>query len=499
MHTLFLHLCVVTAAFESATGSVSFSERPPSSSPLRHNVRLPSSLRKTATNERLLALRGGLRKKAPAPAEQKTYAEAVVATPEGAPLKGILTVIGGVLAHMTLGTLYSWGNFMAYAPAHLRYFDGKTHTGRPADALFVIPVLLVAQMSAMPLGPAMFKWLGSPGKALLVGCFLMDLGVFLSSFAQSLGVFMLFYSIFFGFGVGLAYTVPLVAGWGWFPEKKGLVTGLTLMGFGAGGFLFNHVGTYLANPGKLEAIDGVFPDEVTSRFPYMLRTLAVTYLALATTGSLLMSSPPKRVGAAGPVGLTVREALCSRQFWAMWGMILFAATAGLNVVSAYKVLASSSEVLNFDSYLAMVGALGSLFNGLGRLTWGSLVDRMGFRKPFAALCTANGFGSLLYTLSLTSQFWFCVMTLFFCFNLGGIFAIFPTANRQVFGSNGATIYGFMFSAFGTSSIIALAMTSQLAAKLGWDTLIRIMGGLSSVSLLLVALFQPLPASKFHPL
>ena len=75
-----------------------------------------------------------------------------------------------------------------------------------------------------------------------MGCAIMALGVFLSSFAPNLATFMFCYSFLFGAGVGLAYTAPMVSGWKWFPNKKGLVSGAVVAGFGSGGFVFNQVG-----------------------------------------------------------------------------------------------------------------------------------------------------------------------------------------------------------------------------------------------------------------
>jgi hypothetical protein len=97
---------------------------------------------------------------------------------------------------------------------------------------------------------------------------------------------VLFYSFLFGIGIGTAYTAPMVAGegcalgrsvvaassdirgpvgcagWKWFPNSKGLVTGAVLTGFGAGGFFFNLIGTKLINPDNLKAVKGVFPNQV---------------------------------------------------------------------------------------------------------------------------------------------------------------------------------------------------------------------------------------------
>lgn len=69
----------------------------------------------------------------------------------------------------------------------------------------------------------------------------MALGVFLASFAPNLATFMFCYSFLFGSGIGIAYTAPMVNGWRWFPDRKGMVSGAIVAGFGAGGFVFNQV------------------------------------------------------------------------------------------------------------------------------------------------------------------------------------------------------------------------------------------------------------------
>lgn len=74
-----------------------------------------------------------------------------------------------------------------------------------------------------------------------LGCGIMALGVFLSSYAPNLATFMFCYSFLFGTGIGLAYTAPMVNGWRWFPDRKGMVSGAVVAGFGAGGFVFNQV------------------------------------------------------------------------------------------------------------------------------------------------------------------------------------------------------------------------------------------------------------------
>ena len=139
--------------------------------------------------------------------------------------KGIMCVLGGALMHITLGSLYCWGNFLSYAPSKLRFFDGVDRPGIP-DASLIIPATLVAQCFSMPFGPILVNKMGSK-IAMIIGALVVGSGIFLSSYATSLASFMSLYAVVFGIGIGLAYTAPMTAGWKWLPTKKGLVSGKT--------------------------------------------------------------------------------------------------------------------------------------------------------------------------------------------------------------------------------------------------------------------------------
>ena len=134
--------------------------------------------------------------------------------------RGPACVLGGAMAHLTLGTLYCWGNFLSYAPAYLRYFDGMEHIGSQPDAIYVLPLTILAQALAMPFGPSLVKVLGASG-TMLLGSWIAALAVYLASYQVTLQKFILFYSLMFGAGAGLAYTAPMAAGWKWLPNSKG--------------------------------------------------------------------------------------------------------------------------------------------------------------------------------------------------------------------------------------------------------------------------------------
>jgi MFS transporter, OFA family, oxalate/formate antiporter len=311
-------------------------------------------------------------------------------------LRGLACIIGGAMTHLTFGSLYCWGNFNSYAPSHLR-----------SDLVF--PLTMVAQCLTMPFGPLIVKKLGAQA-TLLLGAWIMAAGVFFSSYAQNSAAFIALYSIVFGAGVGIAYTAPMLAGWAWMPNSKGLVSGAVLTGFGAGGFFFNIIGSKIANPLSSDPVNGKFPAEVYEQFPVMLRKLAMIYVVLSSIGSLLISEPKKVVSTQAKAavvpdvpGVSIGDALKTKQFWLMWSMIIASASAGLNVAAMYKQFASISPALKGDSYQSLVGAVGALFNAMGRLFWGALSDKIGFKNSFMILTVAQAAVQFLYPYSAVSK------------------------------------------------------------------------------------------------
>ena len=443
---------------------------------------------------------------------------------------GAACIAGGILSHIVFGTLYCWSNFQSYSPPSLRFFDGLDHKGSSPDAMLVFPLTLVAQCFAMPFGTIVAKQLG-PRAAMLLGCTIVSVGVLLASYATTLSAFIFFYSIVFGTGVGLGYTAAMIAGWKWMPNSKGLVSGSILAGFGSGGFFFNLIGTKLVNPNGLNPVKGVFPQEVYDNFPKMLRTLACIYMTMGLFGALFISEPPVPTGdlessssissskrkdsssssssllptsspsggagtavAAELPGVSVQDALRTPQFWLIWTMIVSSASAGLNVASVYKQFASASPALHGDSFQALVGGLGALSNGVGRIFWGTLCDKIGFKQSFALLTLIQALVHAYYPSTANSKSAFAFFTCLCYFFLAGNFALMPPSIQRLFGPrNGSLIYGIVYSAFGTASIAALFMNKSLTASLGFEGVFRILSVFSIVATVLASQLTPVKA------
>jgi OFA family oxalate/formate antiporter-like MFS transporter len=176
-------------------------------------------------------------------------------------------------------------------------------------------------------------------------------------------------------------------------------------------------------------------------------------------GALLVTEPPKSPAPAKGKkaveipGVTVGAALKTSQFWLMWGMIVASASAGLNVASMFKNFAGAQPALKGDSYQALVGGMGALFNGIGRLFWGSVSDKIGFKLSFTILTLLQAVIQLFYNQSGLSKPGFMVANCLSYFCLAGTFAMMPPAIQRMFGpKNGALIYGVIYSAFGVASV-----------------------------------------------
>lgn len=115
----------------------------------------------------------------------------------GVPI-GVLAIVGGFLAHLTLGTLYCWGNFQSYLPPSMKYFAGSDSVGTP-DSLYVIPIAMIFMCLGMPMSAFFQARMGLP-LSMLFGSLLMSSGVFMSSYATTLAQFILPYCILFGTG-----------------------------------------------------------------------------------------------------------------------------------------------------------------------------------------------------------------------------------------------------------------------------------------------------------
>lgn len=214
-------------------------------------------------------------------------------------LRAILVVIGGFLVHLSLGTIYTFGNIAPYIVSYVRNQSHPTNL-RQETTTWIFACALMGQGGAMFLGGWLVKKIG-PRWTTLIGGWTMSLGVCLSYITIKFSFYLLLvtYGLLFGVGVGIAYIGPLSSAMNWMPKWKGLANGVVVAGFGFGALIFNAVQTTFINPKNLKIVkdqngDAYFTDpDLLFRVPKIFLILGGTYAVMQLFGSLLITNPPE--------------------------------------------------------------------------------------------------------------------------------------------------------------------------------------------------------------
>jgi OFA family oxalate/formate antiporter-like MFS transporter len=358
-------------------------------------------------------------------------------------------------------------------------------------------VTLTFTISIFVLGFAAFfggLWLNRRGPRVvaLTGGFLYGIGVFLASFSDhKLWWLYLSYGVIGGAGVGLSYIVPVAVLLKWFPDRRGLITGIAVGGFGAGAFVTAPVATRLIQQvGVLET------------FAY----LGIAFLLVTVTGGLFMRNP--RVGWQ-PVGWspsltqakqravadqTLAQALSSWQWWALWLLLFLNTSAGISIISQESPLFQETASVSATIAAGMVG-IASAGNALGRVFWAWASDLLTRKTTFVVMFVVQAilFWSLPSIRSVTA---ITVIAFVILMCYGGGFGTMPAFAADYFGSkNVGPIYGLMLTAWGFASafgplLIAWMRQSSGAYRSGLHTIALIM----AASVLLPILVSP-PKSR----
>ncbi len=387
-----------------------------------------------------------------------------------------IIVFGGILIQLALGAIYAWSAFttpLQGAPGLPSEFGfTKTET----QAIFSAGLMVFAIFTIIG-GRLQIKH--GPMKVALIGGLLLGFGYILAGFigASFFGK-LIFIGVVAGAGIGLAYVVPIATGVKWFPDKKGLVSGLAVAGFGFGAFIW----ILLANPPSILGFSGLITSQ-TGEFAYTIANVdnafliyGIAFLVLVILGSSVMKNPPTEWKPAGwnpsQIGpgkktelcLKPKEMLITKNFFLLWVMFLIGALAGLMVIGNVQNFAKSPTD-GFTAYgfgaqeaidFAVIGAAICLpiFNGAGRIIWGEFSDRIGRRKALMAMFLFQAITMAIFFYTTSNPILFYLVAALIGFNFGGNFALFPSACADSFGAENLGLnYGFIFTSYGIGGII----------------------------------------------
>lgn len=355
-----------------------------------------------------------------------------------------LVVLGAMLIQLSLGSLYSWSVFVKPL---MTAFPGSTNAQVSLPFTIALAVFSVSMVFA-----GLWQDRSGPRTVATAGGVVLGLGNILASQATQLGLIYITYGVLGGIGIGLAYVCPIAACIKWFPDKRGLVSGLAVAGFGAGSFFYAQLANYLIGLGSPQ-----------SSWRQAFIVLGAIYLISILIGAQLLRNPPsgwlprgwsqpQSSPGATATGYAWREMVKTGTFYKLWAMFAFAASSGLMVIGHLSPFGQESGLTAAEA-AAVVGIL-SLFNGAGRIIWGFVSDKVGRQRTMLVMFVLNAaimfllrdMGRTIFLLAIAAA------VVGFCF--GGTLAIFPSATADSFGTKYLGVnYGLMFTAYGVAGII----------------------------------------------
>jgi MFS family permease len=410
--------------------------------------------------------------------------------------------IGAVLVHICIGSVYAWSVFNR--PIQTLFPDAPWWFSPPYTTFTTALALL--GLSAAFGGPWVERRgprVAATAAALFFGTGLLIGGIGLA-FRQSVLVF-LGMGIIGGIGCGLGYISPVSTLVKWFPDRRGMATGMAIMGFGGGAFVAGYLNAYLMN------LVGVATTVIV---------LGAIYLVVMLLGSRLMELPPpnwKPAGWTPPVktnpmiatsSVSRNDAIRTPQFYLLWGILFINVTAGIGI------LAQASPMMQ-DMFTrtpleaASVVSIMSLFNAGGRFMWASSSDYIGRRNTYTLFFVVQVMLFLLMPpLASNGQWWLFQAALYIVLTMyGGGFATIPAFLADIFGpQNVGAIHGAVLTAWSAAAIAGPVIITELSnrAKAAlppgadrvniYDTPLRVLAGLLAVGFVLTLLVRPLRAS-----
>jgi MFS transporter, OFA family, oxalate/formate antiporter len=387
-------------------------------------------------------------------------------------------VIVGMIIQLCLGAIYAYGALRGSIEA---YFKTLGLTPTPMDMTWPFIVFLAMFAITMPLAGPYIQKMG-PKKVCMVGGALCGLGWIAASFAQSPAALIPLYGIIGGLGVGIAYGCPIATSAQWFPDKRGLAVGTTVLGFGLSSAIVAYSTKYMLG-NNMDIMN-------------ILKIFGIAFLIITVVLSIFLVFPPAgwkpagwvppapKPGAAAKMDFMRNEMTKTGTFKGLWLCYTIGALAGLTAIGIAGAVGTevftpikASELglpltdpavaLAVKNLIFLLIVPFALVNGLARPVFGTLTDKLGTKNTailsFVLIFVACMLMYMFYTSGSVYILSFAI--LWAC--LGGWLAIAPTATASYFGlKDNAKNYGLIFTAYGAGAVIGGIVSAQAKMLLG---------------------------------
>jgi MFS transporter, OFA family, oxalate/formate antiporter len=392
--------------------------------------------------------------------------------------------VAGVFLQVALGAVYAWSVFRLPLAKQFGWSISE--------------VTLTFTISIFVLGVAAFfggLWLNRRGPRVvaLTGGLFYGAGVFLASFSDhKLWWLYLTYGVIGGIGLGFSYIVPVAVLVRWFPDRRGLITGLAVGGFGLGALVTAPLATRL-----IQSVG------VLSTFAY----LGVAFLIVTVLSGYFMQNPPDdwkpegwtatgaQASRRSTRDYTLGEALRTWQWWALWLLLFLNTSAGISIISQESPLFQELGRVSAVAAASMVG-VASIGNAFGRVFWAWASDSITRRATFAVMFLAQVV--LFWTLpAIKSPGVLTIVGFIVLMCYGGGFGTMPAFAADYFGSkNVGPIYGLMLTAWGFASAFGpLLIAYMRQSSGGYRGALHVISAIMLISVVLPLVVSPLKIKR----
>jgi MFS transporter, OFA family, oxalate/formate antiporter len=402
--------------------------------------------------------------------------------------------VAPILMQVLLGMLYSWSVFRGPLAKAYGWTNFQTNAPFSYSILALVAGTLLGGWWQDRSGP---RLVASAGGALI------GIGWLLSAVLGSTpGALILTYGCIVGLGTGFGYVAPIATLVKWFPDKRGMMVGLAVMGIGISPLIFGVL---------IERLIGTDASRFASTIPSTFITIAIISVVGVVGAAQFCKTPPagwKPAGwAPGPASAATRQQtppggmLATWQFYALWLIYFLGASVGLTAISQVAPLAASMPKTSAALTGGMAVGIVAVFNGVGRLAWGSVSDRLGRMRTMLVmgLCAALACG---FVVRGAAGIWQLLAGLCIAvFAFGGYLALMPAVTADYYGDkNVGANYGLVFTAFGASGFFVPTYFARLvdAAKqagnvaAGYQEVYLILAGMAAAAGLLTLVLRTPP-------
>ncbi len=396
-----------------------------------------------------------------------------------------MIAVAAVVMQICLGAAYGWSVFV-------KPLQAEHHWALTQVSLNF--TLAIAFLGVGTVIGGLWQDRVGPRRVAAIAGVIYGIGYIVAGFAAkagSLGGMYFGYGVLGGLGMGMAYITPVATLVKWFPDTRGLMTGVAVAGYGAGALIFSPIAARLIQ---------------TTGVPTTFWIFGIVYLILVVAAAQFYQNPTQGwrpegwvpTGAvaksASTVDFTVSEAMRTWQFWLLWAMLFLNVSAGIMIISQASPMAQQMVNMSPLAAAGMVGLI-SIFNGGGRVFWAWVSDYIGRARVFMLLYAIQAviFFMLPRTQNLTL---FSAMFALIGLCYGGGFGTMPSFTADFFGPRYmGGIYGWILLAWGAGAIPSPILIARVRQNTGsYNTAIDVIAVVMLVALILPFLSRYRPAA-----